>query len=136
MTYTARWLSHTFVLRLTLALIFITHSIPGMLDGSVSRFGTEYLNPAGFAPAGLYLAWAIKLSHVLCAAALLMNRYIKIAALLTVPVLVAGIGMVHAPEGWFVVGGGTNGAEYNVLLISVWMYLYFYNDEPRDQKKV
>ena len=28
-----------------------------------------------------------------------------------------GIVMVHAPNGWFVVGGGRNGAEYSVLLI-------------------
>ncbi|MBK8885646.1 MAG: hypothetical protein IPN46_03480 [Saprospiraceae bacterium] len=27
--------------------------------------------------------------------------------------------MVHLPNGWFVVGGGYNGIEYNVLLIAV-----------------
>jgi hypothetical protein len=30
----------------------------------------------------------------------------------------AGIALVHAPEGWFVVGLGRNGMEYSVLLIS------------------
>ncbi len=30
-----------------------------------------------------------------------------------------GIAMVHAKEGWFVVGGGRNGAEYSVLLIGI-----------------
>lgn len=30
----------------------------------------------------------------------------------------AGILLVHAREGWFVVGGGRNGMEYSVLLIS------------------
>ncbi|HKJ16853.1 MAG TPA: hypothetical protein VJ984_05875 [Xanthomonadales bacterium] len=28
-----------------------------------------------------------------------------------------GIVLVHAPEGWFVVGLGRNGMEYSVLLI-------------------
>ena len=26
--------------------------------------------------------------------------------------------MVHAPNGWFVVGAGRNGAEYSVLIIA------------------
>ena len=30
-----------------------------------------------------------------------------------------GIVLVHAPSGWFVVGGGRNGMEYSVLLIAV-----------------
>ena len=29
-----------------------------------------------------------------------------------------GILLVHAPEGWFVVGAGRNGMEYSVLLIA------------------
>jgi putative oxidoreductase len=31
--------------------------------------------------------------------------------------LFAGIVLVHARDGWFVVGGGRNGMEYSVLLI-------------------
>ena len=31
--------------------------------------------------------------------------------------LVAGIVMVHARAGWFVVGSGRNGVEYSVVLI-------------------
>jgi putative oxidoreductase len=36
-----------------------------------------------------------------------------------------GIVMVHAVNGWFVVGGGSNAVEYNVLLIAVISYLIF-----------
>ena len=32
--------------------------------------------------------------------------------------LAAGIWLVHAPNGWFVVGGGRNGVEYSVCLIA------------------
>ena len=34
-----------------------------------------------------------------------------------------GIVLVHAKSGWFVVGGGSNGAEYSVLLIPCLMVI-------------
>jgi putative oxidoreductase len=34
-----------------------------------------------------------------------------------------GIILVHAKEGWFVVGAGRNGVEYSVLLIAVFVAL-------------
>lgn len=36
-----------------------------------------------------------------------------------------GIVLVHYQEGWFVVGGGRNGMEYNFLLICVLISIYF-----------
>ncbi|MCD9015591.1 DoxX family protein [Parachryseolinea silvisoli] len=113
----------TLILRVTLFIILITHSIPGMFNGGVQSFGQDYLNAIGFAPLGVPLAWAIKLSHVVCAVALLLRRYVRVAAIITIAILVMGIIFVHYPEGWFVVGGGRNGMEYNVLLISVLVYL-------------
>jgi putative oxidoreductase len=82
---------------------------------------------AGIDPIGVPLAWMIKLSHVACAVLLILNRYIRVAALITIPILLAGIIMIHAAEGWFVVGAGRNGAEYNVVLISVLVYLAIVN---------
>jgi len=113
----------TLVLRVTLFVILISHSIPGMLDGGVHAFGEEYLRVIGFGAMGLPLAWAIKLSHVVCAVALLLGRYVRLAAAITVLILLMGIILVHYPNGWFVVGRGFNGVEYNVLLISVLVYL-------------
>lgn len=120
----------TLILRLTLALILIMHSVPGMFNGGIHDFGTLYLDPLGFAPFGLCIAWAIKLSHVICALLLILNRWIRAAALVMIAILILGIIMVHAREGWFVVGGGSNGVEYNVLLISVLLYLFFYTPSP------
>lgn len=119
----------TLILRLTLAVILLMHSVPGMFSGGVNDFGKLYLDPLGFAPFGLVIAWAVKLSHVACAVLLILNRYIKTAAVVTIPILVLGIIMVHGREGWFVVGGGTNGVEYNVLLIAVFLYLFFYREK-------
>lgn len=116
-------MNNSLILRATLAIILLTHSIPTMLDGTVNDFGTHYLNTIGFDPIGVPLAWAIKLSHVVCAVLLVWNRYIIWASVVTIAVLFMGIVLVHFKEGWFVVGGGRNGIEYNVLLISVFVYL-------------
>lgn len=116
-------IDRSLILRLTVALILLMHSVPGMFNGGIDDFGKLYLDQAGFAPFGLALAWAIKLSHVVCAVLLVMNRFIKAATLVSIAVLVMGIIMVHAKAGWFVVGGGSNGIEFNLLLISVLLYL-------------
>ncbi|QHT71835.1 DoxX family protein [Rhodocytophaga rosea] len=116
----------TLVLRITLAAVFFMHGIPSIFTGAVNNFG-NLLNGAGFAPIGLTLAWMIKLSHVACAVLLILNRYIRVATLITIPILVAGIIMIHAAEGWFVVGAGRNGVEFNILLISALVYLAIIN---------
>lgn len=129
---TTAFQSSTIILRLTLALILVMHSVPGMFTGSVNDFGKLYLDPLGFAPFGLAIAWAIKLSHAACAVLLLLNRYIKAAAFITIFILIMGIIMVHGTEGWFVVGGGFNGIEYNVLLIVVFLFLSFHEETSLD----
>lgn len=113
----------TLLLRAPVALILLAHGLPGMLDGGVHAFGTLYLDKVGFAPFGLPLAWAIKLSHLAAAACLLANRWLWPAIAVTNLVLLAGIFMVHLPNGWYVVGGGRNGIEFNVLLLFVLTYL-------------
>lgn len=115
--------NHSVFLRFALAIILIMHSIPGMLDGSVNGFGSGYLNAVGFAPVGVPLAWLIKLSHVAAAALLMVNAKVTLAALITLPTMIMGIILVHFSEGWFVVGGGRNGMEYNFLIIFVFVQL-------------
>ena len=122
-----RIITPTLVLRIILAAIFFMHGIPSIFTGAVNNFGNLYLNEVGFSPIGLPLAWMIKLSHVACAVLLILNRYIRVAALITIPILVGGIILIHAAEGWFVVGGGRNGVEFNVLLIGVLVYLVIIN---------
>ncbi len=107
------------LLRIPVVIILLMHSVPGMFNNGINDFGNLYLNQIGFAPVGLYLAWAIKLSHLVCAACLLFNRYINWASVVTIFVLIAGIILIHYKEGWYVVGGGRNGMEFNFLLIFV-----------------
>ena len=117
----------TLLLRITVAIILLTHSVFGMFNNGINDFGNLYLNQIGFAPVGVPLAWCIKLSHVVAAVLLLLNKYIKPAGFVTIFVLIMGIILVHFQEGWFVVGGGRNGMEYNVLLIIVLIAIMYPN---------
>ena len=115
----------TLILRIAVAIILFMHSVPGMFNNGVNDFGNFYLNTIGFAPFGVAIAWLIKLSHLAAAILLLMNKYIKPASIATILVLVLGILMIHFKEGWFVVGGGRNGVEFNFLLICVLLAIMF-----------
>ncbi|MBI3218505.1 MAG: DoxX family protein [Bacteroidetes bacterium] len=115
----------TFLLRIAVAIILLVHSVPGMFNGGINAFGNLYLDAVGFAPFGLYLAWLIKLSHVAAAVCLIFERFLKWAVGITIAVLVAGIVMIHGREGWFVVGGGRNGMEFNFLLIVALLTILF-----------
>lgn len=117
----------TFLLRTAVAIILLTHSLPSIYTGDVNNFGNLYLNTVGFAPIGVPLAWAIKLSHVAAAICLLFDKFIKPAAIVTISILLTGIVMLHFKEGWYVVGGGRNGWEYNFLLIVVLVAILFPN---------
>ncbi|WP_035643634.1 DoxX family protein [Flavobacterium sp. ASV13] len=120
------------LLRIAVSIILLTHSVFGMLNNGINDFGNLYLNQIGFAPFGVFLAWSIKLSHVIAAVLLLLNKYVKLAGFVTIFVLIMGIALVHFKEGWFVVGGGRNGVEYNFLLIVVLLAIMF----PNGFKKV
>lgn len=120
-------MSSTVILRVAVAIILLTHSVYAMFNNGINDFGNFYLNQIGFAPLGVPLAWAIKLSHVACAVLLLLNKFVKLASVITIVILLAGIVLVHFKEGWFVVGGGRNGMEYNFLLICVLFVIMFPN---------
>jgi len=121
----------TFLLRFAVAVILLIHSVPGMFNNGINDFGNYYLNKIGFAPFGVVLAWTIKLSHVVAAICLLFNKYVKLASVVTIAILITGIFMVHLKEGWFVVGGGRNGVEFNFLLIIVLLTIMFPNGLQR-----
>lgn len=115
------------LLRLSVAIILLAHSIPGMFNNGINDFGNLYLNQVGFSPFGVVIAWMIKLWHVVCAVLLIVGKFIKAASIITILILVLGIIMVHYKEGWYVVGGGRNGVEFNFLLIMVLLYIMFPN---------
>ncbi|MBK6495015.1 MAG: DoxX family protein [Gemmatimonadetes bacterium] len=70
-------------------------------------------------PVGELLAAAITGAELAGAVALWFGWRRRLVSLLFVAELATGIVLIHATEGWFVVGGGRNGMEYSVLLIAV-----------------
>lgn len=118
-------LNTRFLLRFPVIVILLVHSITGMFNNGINDFGNLYLNQIGFSPVGVPLAWAIKLSHVFCAICLVLNRYVMVSCILNIFILLMGIILIHLKEGWFVVGGGRNGIEFNFLLIFVLLAIIF-----------
>jgi putative oxidoreductase len=129
-------LNNTFLLRLAVAIILFMHSVPGMFNNGVNDFGNLYLNQIGFAPFGVFLAWCIKLSHLVAALCLLFEKYVKWASLVTIFILITGVVLIHFEEGWYVVGGGRNGVEFNFLLIIALLAIMFPNGLKKDSKTV
>jgi putative oxidoreductase len=104
------------LIRVVLAAIMFAHGAARISNGGIGGFG-DFLAGHGF-PLGFYIAWAITLFEIVGAVLLAVGVYAWIIALLFAVHLIAGIVMVHGKEGWFVVGPGRNGMEFNVLLIA------------------
>lgn len=104
-------------LRIGVALLLIVHGVARVGLGIVDDFG-GFLNGIGF-PFGVALAWGITVFEIVGGLVLAAGRWIRPIALVFALELAMGIVLVHAPEGWFVVGAGRNGMEYSVLLIAV-----------------
>lgn len=117
--------NNNFFIRFAVAVILLVHGLGGMFNNGVNDFGNLYLNQIGFAPLGVPLAWAIKISHIIAAICLLTQKYIKPASIVTIFILIMGIVLIHFKEGWFVVGGGRNGMEFNFLLIFTLLTIMF-----------
>lgn len=115
----------SFFLRFALSVILLMHSVFSIVSGDVNNFGLHFLNEIGFSPLGLYLAWSVKLTHLLSVPLLWMDKYVKTVATANISIFVLGIIYIHWQNGWFVVGGGTNGVEFNFLLIFCFLNLMF-----------
>ena len=103
-------------LRIIVALLILIHGLFRLTQGGVAPFG-QWLESQGL-PAGYALAMAVTLYELVGPAALLVRRFVSLAALGHIGILTLGMVMVHMPFGWFVVGAGRNGMEYSVLLIA------------------
>jgi putative oxidoreductase len=103
------------MVRITVAVLVFIHGAARLVAGGVAPFGV-WLDGIGF-PAGLLLASAVTGYELLAPISILLRRYVTIACLGYIFILILGLVLVHLPAGWFVVGLGRNGMEYSVLLI-------------------
>lgn len=103
------------ILRCVLAGLIAAHGWVRFLDGGVVPFG-GWLDSQGL-PVGVAIAATITAIEIAGTPLYALGRFVTPLSLLYAAIYAVGIAMVHAPEGWFVVGKGRNGMEYSVLLI-------------------
>lgn len=103
------------MLRLVLAGLIAAHGWVRFTGGGIAPFG-EWLTTQGV-PFGFAVAASITALEIVGTVLLALRKAVVPLTLVYALVYAVGIAMVHAPEGWFVVGRGRNGAEYSVLLI-------------------
>lgn len=103
------------ILRITLAGLIAAHGWFRFLNGGVEPFGV-WLQGQGL-PFGFWVAAAITAVEILGSALLVLGLSVRLLCGVFAALYAMGILMLHAGEGWFVVGAGRNGAEYSVLLI-------------------
>lgn len=115
------------ILRIAAASLILVHGISRIYLGTVDEFGGFLTSKA--LPLGFYAAWAITLFEIIGSVLLIIGRFVTPLALIFAVHIFAGILLVHLREGWFVVGAGRNGAEFSVLLITVFISLAIANFE-------
>ena len=103
------------ILRITLAVLIGIHGWFRLLNGGVEPFGV-WLNGQAI-PFGFWVAAAITALEMIGSALLAFGSKVRLICGVFAALYAMGILMLHAGEGWFVVGAGRNGAEYSVLLI-------------------
>jgi len=86
-----------------------------LIVNSLTGFGA-FLSSKGF-PFGVTLAWGITFFELVGGILLIIGVYRRWIALILIIELITGIFLVHAKNGWFVVGHQSGGMEYSVLLI-------------------
>ena len=103
------------ILRITLAVLVGIHGWFRLLNGGIEPFGV-WLNGQGI-PLGFWVAASITVLGILGSALLAFGLKVRLICGAFAALYAMGILLLHAGEGWFVVGAGRNGAEYSVLLI-------------------
>ena len=102
-------------LRIAVAGLIVIHGAARVSLGLVDEFGA-FLTDQGM-PLGLVVAWLVTIVEIGGGVTLAFGRLVwPLCAWFGVQ-LAFGIVMIHAREGWFVVGAGRNGMEYSVLLL-------------------
>ena len=109
-------------LRVVMGLIFISHGAARLYYWSIPDFG-NFLNDKGLI-IGLPLAWIITIGEIISGSFLAVGYKVRYCVVFHVIIIVAGIFMVHFRDGWFVVGHGSGGVEYSVLILAVLLLIF------------
>lgn len=102
--------------RILTSLLLVAHGFIRLYAGTVNGFG-EFLNSKGFI-IGPAIAWFLTIFEIAGGLLMAAGFFKKWIAAVFMIELTMGIILVHATNGWFVVGYQSGGVEYSVLLIA------------------
>jgi len=103
------------IFRVALALILAAHGVMRISAGTVGDFG-EFLNSKGFL-IGPAIAWFLTIFEMAGGLLMAAGYFVRWIAAIFMIEHCFGIILVHASNGWFVVGHQSGGVEYSVLII-------------------
>jgi putative oxidoreductase len=110
------------ILRVVVGVIFIAHGAPrlfGGMEGTAGFFGSLGI------PLPLIAAWLVTLLEFFGGIFLIAGFLVTPIALLLAVEMLVGIVLVHAQNGFYVVGPGSGGVEFSLLLIASLLMLVF-----------
>jgi putative oxidoreductase len=105
------------ILRIVLGLIFVAHGGAKLFGDGGPGSIAGFLGSLGI-PVPILTAWLITLFEFVGGMFLIVGLAVVPTAILLAVHMLMGIILVHAPNGFWVVGPGTNGVEFNLLLIA------------------
>lgn len=103
------------ILRVVIGVVFVTHGAPKLFGGVEGAAG--FLGQLGV-PLALVAAWGLAILEFFGGISLIAGFLVTPLSLLFGAEMLSGIVLVHAANGWYVVGPGQGGVEFNVLLIA------------------
>jgi putative oxidoreductase len=107
------------LLRVSLAIIFLAHSVVRIANGSIWQFG-DFMTEKGF-PYGIVWVFGITAFEIVGGILLLFGCFTKIVSAGFILLLLTGIMLIHINSGWFVGEHGTGGIEYSFILIMAFL---------------
>ena len=110
------------ILRIVLGVIFIAHGLPKLTGGVAETAG--WFGSLGI-PAPMIAAWFIALLETLGGLMLVVGFFVTPVALLLAAHMLTGIILVHAANGFYVIGAGSGGIEFNLILAAGLLAMVF-----------
>ncbi len=105
------------ILRIMLGVIFVAHGAAKMFGDGGPGAAAGFLGSLGV-PVPILASWVVTLLEFVGGMFLIVGLFVLPAAILLAIHLLLGIILVHAQSGFYVIGPGAGGVEFNLLLIA------------------